>query len=255
MPDSFWPQLSYSVAQLVKNPPAMRETPIQHLGQEEWLKKAYTTHSSILGLPCGSAGEESAHNAEDLGSIPGLGRSPGEGKGYPHSSILAWRIPRAAQSMGSQRVGHDWETLLHFRLKRNSRNGWKQRGVAGREGVHVEHTGRTRCVPSHSKLRTLRSGLVRDVLSPQSWVLSTDPNSRVADSRVSFHQHKDSLREVSYTPCEETHGGTCIMELWHVWPARHTSKTPHTPWALQGPLTWVTETALRHVPSVRKNLG
>ena len=33
-------------------------------------------------------------NAGDLGSIPGLGRSPGEGKGKAtHSSILAWRIP------------------------------------------------------------------------------------------------------------------------------------------------------------------
>ena len=32
---------------------------------------------------CGSAGKESACNAGDLGSIPGLGRSPGEEKGYP----------------------------------------------------------------------------------------------------------------------------------------------------------------------------
>ena len=36
-----------------------------------------------MGFPCGSAGKESACNAGDLGSIPGLGRSPGEGKGYP----------------------------------------------------------------------------------------------------------------------------------------------------------------------------
>ena len=35
------------------------------------------------GFPCGSAGKESAHNAGDLGSIPGFGRIPGEGKGYP----------------------------------------------------------------------------------------------------------------------------------------------------------------------------
>ena len=35
------------------------------------------------GFPCGSAGKESACNAGDLDSIPGLGRSPGEGKGYP----------------------------------------------------------------------------------------------------------------------------------------------------------------------------
>ena len=34
------------------------------------------------GFPCGSPGKESACNMGDLGSIPGLGRSPGEGKGY-----------------------------------------------------------------------------------------------------------------------------------------------------------------------------
>ena len=35
------------------------------------------------GFPCGSAGKESTCNVGDLGSIPELGRSPGEGKGYP----------------------------------------------------------------------------------------------------------------------------------------------------------------------------
>ena len=37
----------------------------------------------VMGFLCGSDGKESACNAGDLGSIPGLGRSPGEGKGYP----------------------------------------------------------------------------------------------------------------------------------------------------------------------------
>ena len=37
----------------------------------------------IIGLPLCSAGKESACNAGDLGLTPGLGRSPGEGKGYP----------------------------------------------------------------------------------------------------------------------------------------------------------------------------
>ena len=37
----------------------------------------------FLGFPGGSAGKEFSCNAEDLGSIPGLGKSPGEGKGYP----------------------------------------------------------------------------------------------------------------------------------------------------------------------------
>ena len=36
-----------------------------------------------MGFPGGSAGKESTYNVGDLGSISGLGRSPGEGKGYP----------------------------------------------------------------------------------------------------------------------------------------------------------------------------
>ena len=38
------------------------------------------------GFPGSSAGKESACNSGDMGSIPGLGRSPGEGKGYPLQS-------------------------------------------------------------------------------------------------------------------------------------------------------------------------
>ena len=36
-----------------------------------------------MGFPCGSGGKESACNARDLGSIPRLGKSPGERNGYP----------------------------------------------------------------------------------------------------------------------------------------------------------------------------
>ena len=36
-----------------------------------------------MGFPGGSDGKESAHNAGDLGSIPGSGKSPGEGNGNP----------------------------------------------------------------------------------------------------------------------------------------------------------------------------
>ena len=39
------------IAQLVKNLPAMQETPVQFLGQEDLLGKGQATHSSILGLP------------------------------------------------------------------------------------------------------------------------------------------------------------------------------------------------------------
>ena len=98
----------------------------------------------ISGFPSGSDGKESACNAADMGSIPGLGRSPGEGHGYPLqyswaslvaqlvknppamqetrvrslgwegplekgmatlSSILAWRIPWAEKPDGPQSLG------------------------------------------------------------------------------------------------------------------------------------------------------
>ena len=43
----------------------------------------HPAHPLLEGFPYGSVGKESACNAGDLGSIPGLGRSPEEGKGYP----------------------------------------------------------------------------------------------------------------------------------------------------------------------------
>ena len=66
------------MAQLVKNPPAMQETPVQFLGWEDRLPITV-----FMGFSGGSDGKKSACNAGDLGSVPGLGRSPGEGIGYP----------------------------------------------------------------------------------------------------------------------------------------------------------------------------
>ena len=49
----------------------------------QWFSSICQTPPHKLGFPCGSGGKESACNAGDLGSIPGLGRSPGEGNSYP----------------------------------------------------------------------------------------------------------------------------------------------------------------------------
>ena len=51
-----------------------------------------------LGFPCSSAGKESSCNAGDLGSIPGLVRSPGEGKGYLLENSMDCIIHRVAKS-------------------------------------------------------------------------------------------------------------------------------------------------------------
>ena len=60
-------------------------------------------------LPGGSDGKESACSSGDLGLIPGLGRSPGEGSGYPlHYSGLENPMDRGAQVHG---VTKSWTRL------------------------------------------------------------------------------------------------------------------------------------------------
>ena len=109
------------VAQRLKHLPAMWEPWVQSLGLEDPLEKDMATHSSILAwripwaeepgglqssgsqsrtrlrdftftfnFPGGSDGKASAYNVGDVGSIPGLGRSPGEGNGNPlqHSCLV-----------------------------------------------------------------------------------------------------------------------------------------------------------------------
>ena len=57
----------------------------------------------MRGLPDSSAGKESGCNVGDLGSIPGLGRSPREGKGYP----LQYSGLEKSMDYGSGRIRHD----------------------------------------------------------------------------------------------------------------------------------------------------
>ena len=66
--------------------------PIEFSRQEYWNRLPFPSPGHLpnprieprsLGFLGGSAGKESARNAGDLGSIPGLRRSPGAGKGYP----------------------------------------------------------------------------------------------------------------------------------------------------------------------------
>ena len=72
-------------------------------------------------FPCGSAGKEPASNAEDLGSISGLGRSLEKGKAT-HSSILAWRIPWSVV----HGVSKSWTQLsdFHFHMPGSSSVHW-----------------------------------------------------------------------------------------------------------------------------------
>ena len=130
----------------------MQETQVRSLGWEDNLEKEMATHSSILvwkvphteepSRPQSMGSQRVWHywatslhftsqvalviknppaNAGDVGSIPGLERSPGEGNGNPLQYPClenSWRIswteePGGLWSIGSQRVGPNWSNLTH----------------------------------------------------------------------------------------------------------------------------------------------
>ena len=77
-----------------------------------WMKTIEVIYTMFKGFPSSSDGKASDCNAGDMGSIPGLGKSPGEGSGNPHKypcleNPMNRRTWEAVQSIGSQRVGHD----------------------------------------------------------------------------------------------------------------------------------------------------
>ena len=98
------------MAQLVKNLPAIRETRVRSLGWADALEEGIATHSSILGFPGDSDGEESACNAGDLGEeglIPGSGRSQGEGNNNPLQYFC----------LGNPMDKGAWESTVHGMAK------------------------------------------------------------------------------------------------------------------------------------------
>ena len=70
-------------------------------------KKLKKKKKKYQGFLDSSVGKESACNAGDLGSIPGLGRSPGEGKGYPLQYSWASLVAQLVNNLPAM-----WETWV-----------------------------------------------------------------------------------------------------------------------------------------------
>ena len=81
--------------------------------------------STYVKFPGGASGKEPDYqcrlDVRDLGSIPGLERSPGVGNSN-HSGILAWRIPWTEESIELHRVGHDESDLVHMQSSKTNNN-------------------------------------------------------------------------------------------------------------------------------------
>ena len=122
----YHPFFLQSFVENLLEPPFLRNSGLKN----PWLEKVHSVMERIntkqtikvfkatvmleLGFPCSSNGKESACEAGDQGSIPGLGSSTGEGNGNPlqHSclEISMDKKPGGLQSVGWQRVRHDWVT-------------------------------------------------------------------------------------------------------------------------------------------------
>jgi len=155
------------VAQTVKRLPTMRETWVQSLGWEDTLEKEMATHSSTLawkipwmeepGRLWSMRSQRVGHdwatslslsgaflvaqglknppaNAGDMGLIPALGRSPGEGNGNPfQNSCLGNLMHRGAWWLvvhGVTRVGHKLVTKHHHQQQSHCFRTWNMASTA-----------------------------------------------------------------------------------------------------------------------------
>ena len=107
------------VAQLVKNPPAMQDTPVRFLSWEDpgiWRRRDRLPTSVFLDFPGDSTGKESTCNVGNLGSVPGLGRSPGEGNSYP----LQYSDVENSMNCIVRGVTKSWTELSNFHFHYHS---------------------------------------------------------------------------------------------------------------------------------------
>ena len=97
-------------------------------------------HTVLQGFPDSSAGKESACNAGESGSIPGLGRSPGEGIGYPLQylwiSLVAQMVknPSAMKKTWIRSLG--WEDPLEEGMATHSTLAWRIPWTEEPGGLH-----------------------------------------------------------------------------------------------------------------------
>ena len=136
------------------------------VGKTPWRRERLPT-PVFLGFPGGSAGKESASTAGDLGSIPGSGRSPGEGTGYPlqysWASLVAQTVKNLPAMQETWVPSLGWEDPLEkARATHSSVLAWRSPWTT----VHGVAKSRTRLSDS---LHFTSQLLCTSVFSPVTW--------------------------------------------------------------------------------------
>ena len=156
----------------------MQETPVQFLGWEDRLPITV-----FMGFSGGSDGKKSACNAGDLGSVPGLGRSPGEGIGYPlqylWTSLVAQMVKNlpAMKETWIQSLG--WEDPMeegmpsHPLFLPGEFHG--QRSLAGYSPWGHKESNMTEWLRTHTHTLNTKAGLWMKTLQGEafSWVTAS----------------------------------------------------------------------------------
>ena len=94
------------VAQLVKNPPAMQESPVRFLGWEDPLEKGKATHSSILGLPLWLSWYRIHLQCRSPGFDPWVGKIPWRREWLPTAILLPGKSHGQQSLVGYSPRGH-----------------------------------------------------------------------------------------------------------------------------------------------------
>ena len=93
---------------------ALNGTTLLHNNKRNSNKEQMWEFGTLSDCPYGSAGKEFACNVGDLGLTPGLGRTPGEGKGYRLQYSMNYTVYGAAKSQTQLSDFHFWSHILIF---------------------------------------------------------------------------------------------------------------------------------------------
>ena len=113
-----------------------------HFWFNSWVRKILWRRDRLpspvfLGFPCGSAGKESPCNVGDLGLIPGLGRSPGEEKGYPlQYSALKNSLDCIDHGVTKSQT---WLNDFHFTSPQGDSDGQRSLACCSSWGHRIRH--------------------------------------------------------------------------------------------------------------------
>ena len=122
----------------------MHETPVDSWVRKICWRRVRLPTPGFLGFPCGSDGKESTCNVEDLGSIPGLERSPGKGKGSPFQYSALENSKDTVHGVAKNRARL---SDFHFHFKRKASVSYRPPALQQANPAGLQSHASGDCIP------------------------------------------------------------------------------------------------------------